>query len=98
MRVGLIGTGFGTRVQMPAMRAVPHIEVVAVCSAQLARAEAAADAWGISWATDDYTELVSRDDVDLVSVCAPPDRHADMTIAALEAGKHVLCESRSRRI
>ena len=92
MRVGLIGTGFGTRVHMPAMRADPHIEVVAICSAQRSRAQAAAEKWGIPWATDDYRELIRRDDVDLVSVCTPPDSHAEMTIAALEAGKHVLCE------
>jgi predicted dehydrogenase len=92
VKVGLIGTGFGTRVQMPAMRAVPSIEVVAVCSAQLARAEAAAKDWGIGFATDDYRELIRRDDVEVVNVCTPPDSHAEITIAALEAGKHVVCE------
>lgn len=92
MNVGLIGTGFGTRVHMPAMRADPNIEVVAICSAQRARAEAAAREWGIGFATDDYRELVARDDVEVVSVCTPPDSHAEMTIAALEAGKHVVCE------
>jgi len=92
MKVGLIGTGFGTRVHMPAMRADEHIEVVAICSAQKARAEAAAKEWNIGFATDDYRELIARDDVELVNVCTPPDSHAEMTIAALEAGKHVVCE------
>jgi predicted dehydrogenase len=77
---------------MPAMRADPNIEVVAVCSAQRARAEAAAKEWGIGFATDDYRELIARDDVEVVNVCTPPGSHAEMTIAALEAGKHVVCE------
>jgi len=92
MKVGLIGTGFGTRVHLPAMRADPHIEVVGICSAQQTRAEAAAAEWGVGFATDDYKELIAHPDVELVDVCTPPDSHAAMTIAALEAGKHVLCE------
>ena len=92
MRVGLIGTGFGTRVHLPAMRASSHIEVVAICSAQRARADAAADQWRIPFATDDYEELLQRDEVELVDICTPPDSHAQITIAALGAGKHVLCE------
>jgi predicted dehydrogenase len=92
MKVGLIGTGFGTRVHMPAMRANADIEVVAICSAQRARAVAAAEQWGIEFATDDYRELIAQDDVEVVDVCTPPDSHAELTIAALEAGKHVVCE------
>jgi predicted dehydrogenase len=46
MKVGLIGTGFGTRVHMPAMRADSSIEVVAICSARRDRAEQAAEEWG----------------------------------------------------
>jgi predicted dehydrogenase len=92
MKVGLIGTGFGTKVHMPAMRADKHIEVVAICSAQRARAEAAAKKWEVEYATDDYRELIARDDVELVDICTTPASHAEMTIAALEAGKDVLCE------
>ncbi len=92
MRVGLIGTGFGTRVHMPAMRASSDIEVVAICSAQRSRAEMAAKHWDIPFATDDFQKLIEHDEVDLVDVCTPPDSHAGMTIAALSAGKHVLCE------
>src|SRR6202020_625678 len=40
----------------------------------------------------DYRELIARDDVEVVNVCTPPASHAEMTIAALEAGKHVVCE------
>src|SRR5690242_6156113 len=92
MKVGLIGRGFGTRVHMPAIRANSDIEVVAICSAQRTRAESAAKEWGIPFATDDYQRLVEHEEVELVDVCTPPDSHAAMTIAALSAGKHVLCE------
>src|SRR5262249_37692520 len=92
MKVGLIGTGFGTRVHMPAMRADPNIEVVAICSAQRSRAQQAAEEWGVPGVAGDYRELIARDDVEMVDVCTPPDSHAEITVAALEAGKHVLCE------
>ena len=48
--------------------------------------------WGIGFATDDYRDLIARDDVEVVNVCTPPDSHAELTIASLEAGKHVVCE------
>ena len=92
MRVGLIGTGFGTRVQMPGFLSVPDVEVVAICSAQKARAEAAAKEFNVPLAFDDYTEMARLPDLDVVSVCTPPDLHRPMTLAALQAGKHVLCE------
>lgn len=92
MRVGLVGTGFGTRVQMPGFSQVPGIEVVAVCSAQRQRAEAAASQWHIPFATDDYHALIAHPDVELVSVCTPPESHAEISVAALRGGKHVLCE------
>ena len=91
VRVGLIGTGWGTRTQMPAFR-LAGADVVAICSGRRDRAEAAAKEWGVPVATDDYRELVERDDVDVVSVCTPPAVHAEMSIAALNAGKHLICE------
>jgi hypothetical protein len=54
MKVGLIGTGFGTRVHMPARGADPSIEVVAICSARRSRAEQAADEWGVPFAGEDF--------------------------------------------
>lgn len=92
VRFGLIGTGFGARVQLPAFAQVDGVKVVAVCSANHARAGEVAQRFGIPWATDDYVDLVERDDIDVVSVCTPPEMHHEMTLAALGAGKHVLCE------
>jgi predicted dehydrogenase len=92
LRVGLVGTGFGTNVHLPAFARCDHVSVVGVCSAKLDRARKAADDFGVPFATDDYHELIDRPDVDLVDVCTPPDSHLAITSAALDAGRHVLCE------
>ncbi|HVW44017.1 MAG TPA: Gfo/Idh/MocA family oxidoreductase [Amycolatopsis sp.] len=88
IRVGLIGTGFGGNVVLPALRAVPGIEVSSVCAAHLEGAKAFAAAQGIPSATDNVRELVSGD-VDLVVSCTPPRSHTDLVQAAMDAGRHV---------
>ncbi|HXM17257.1 MAG TPA: Gfo/Idh/MocA family oxidoreductase [Candidatus Tumulicola sp.] len=92
LRVAIIGMGFGSRVQLPVFAAHPETRVVALCSGTLARAKAAAAEYRIEHFTDDYREAVARPDVDLVSIVTPPDLHEPITIAALRARKHVLCE------
>lgn len=92
VRVGVIGTGFGTAVQIPGFQYVPETEVIAVCSARRERAEAAAQRFHIPHAFTDYREMLHLPDLDLVSIVTPPVLHHEMTLAALEAGKHVLCE------
>ncbi|MGH7319952.1 MAG: Gfo/Idh/MocA family protein [Candidatus Rokuibacteriota bacterium] len=91
LRVGVIGTGFGSTVQIPAFRAHPRVDVVAVASGQSGKARAVADRLGIPHAFDDYTALVTAD-LDLVSITAPPHLHHPMTVAATTARRHVLCE------
>ena len=66
--------------------------MVALCSRRRERVAAAAEQLGIAETSTDWREFVRRDDLDLVSVCTPVDLHAEQTIAAVEAGKHVLCE------
>lgn len=92
IRVGLIGTGFGATVHLPALAYLPETEVVAVCSRQADRALAAAMDYGIPSHVTDYRELIANPGVEAVVVAAPPHLHHGMTLAALEAGKHVLCE------
>jgi predicted dehydrogenase len=89
VRVGVVGTGFGAAVHVPAWQRA-GAEVVAIASGQRARAEAAAQQGGVPFGTDDYTALLAR--VDLVSIATPPALHYPMTLAAIAAGKHVLCE------
>lgn len=90
--IGIIGTGFARKVQIPAFLACDGAEIVSVASGRLANAEDAAREFNIAHFTDDWRETVERDDVDLVCVTTPPDTHFEMTMRALQLGKHVLCE------
>jgi predicted dehydrogenase len=91
LRVGVIGTGFGALVQIPAFRAEPRAEVVAVASGTPGKARRVAEALGVPHSFDDWTQLVTAD-LDLVSITTPPVLHRAMAVAALDAGRHVLCE------
>ncbi len=92
IRVGLVGVGWGSVVQTPAFRMVPGYEVVAVCSRRSESVAKAGENLGIRDTSTDWESFVRRDDLDLISVCTPVNLHADQAIAAIEAGKHVLCE------
>lgn len=91
LRVGVIGTGFGSQVQIPAFRAHPRAEVVAVSSATPGKAARIAERFGVPHAFDRSEDLV-RADLDLVSITAPPSLHHPMSLAAIARGQHVLCE------
>jgi predicted dehydrogenase len=92
VRIGIIGTGFAEKVQMPALAHVEGARVVAVAAGRRESAERAAAAFGIGRVCETWEELVGLDDVDLVVISSPPHTHAPAAIAALSAGKHVLCE------
>ena len=66
--------------------------MVAVCDVDEALATKAAADFGVPAAATDYREVVERADVDVVDVCTPSATHFELAMAALEAGKHVLCE------
>lgn len=92
VRVGMIGTGFARRVQLPGLRLVPDVRVTAISSGRRANAELVAAEYGIPRVYDDGAELAHASDVDLVIISSTPPSHARFALAALEAGKHVLCE------
>ena len=66
--------------------------MAAVCGRDQAKVDAAADRLGWADTDTDWRALITRDDVQLVDICSPGDSHAEIAIAALDAGKHVLCE------
>ena len=92
VRIGFIGAGFARRVQIPALAFVPGVRATAVASGHRANAEAVAHEFGLPHVFGDGLALAQSRDVDLVIVSSTPDSHATYVIAALEAGKHVLCE------
>ncbi len=91
MRVGIVGAGLQAKRRVPVLKRFPDTQLVVVSSAHLDSARALANQAGceaeVGW------EWVSRRrDVDVVLVCTPPHLHAPIGIAAMESGKHVLCE------
>ena len=92
LRVGIIGVGWGSLVHAPAFGAVDGYEVVALCGRRVEPLAAASERLGISDTSTDWRAFVRRDDLDLVSITAPVQLHREMFLAALDAGKHVLCE------
>lgn len=92
VRIGIIGTGFARRVQLPGLRLVPEAQVTAVASGRRANADQVAQEFNIPHVFDDGAELARSGDVDLVIVSSTPVTHARYAVAALEAGKHLLCE------
>ena len=92
-RIGLLGASKIAPIAVIApAKTNPDFEVVAVGARDAARARTYAAEHGIAHVAGSYAELISRDDVDVVYNALPPAGHAEWTIAALEAGKPVLCE------
>src|SRR5206468_2727107 len=89
-RIGIIGTGWGARSQVPNFREA-GLEVVAIAGSHRNKTKRVAEELGVE-AVDDWKALIARGDVDLVSVVTPPSEHLAMSIAALDAGKHLICE------
>jgi predicted dehydrogenase len=90
--IGIIGAGFARTTQIPGFRDCMAARVVAIASKNRDHAEAVAKEFEIEHVATDWRELVARDDIDLVSIVTPPALHKEMTLAALEHGKAVLCE------
>ena len=95
VRIGIIGCGgIANGKHMPALRLQKNVEMVAFCDIILERAEKAAKDFGTADAKvyEDYKELLKDESIDVVHVCTPNKEHSFITIDALEAGKHVMCE------
>jgi predicted dehydrogenase len=90
--IGVIGTGFGATVAVPSFAAASGASVRAICGRRIEPARETAQRHSIPLATDEVDGVVARDDVDLVVVTTPPHLHRETVLAALDAGKHVLCE------
>ncbi len=100
IRIGLIGTGFMGRTHSNGYNRVPnffpdliHTPVLkTVCSRNAYNVQAFADQWGYESIETDWRAVIARDDIDAVDICTPNDSHAEIAIAAAEAGKMILCE------
>ncbi|MDT4929328.1 MAG: hypothetical protein QOF92_2195 [Pseudonocardiales bacterium] len=99
IRVGMVGYGFMGAAHSQAWRSVgPFFDLgrqpamVALCGRDQEAVTVAAERMGWHDVETDWKQLVTRDDIDLVDICTPGGSHAEIAIAALEAGKHVFCE------
>ncbi len=97
--VGMVGYAFMGAAHSQAWRTAPRVfdlplqpDMTVLCGRDAGAVEAAAQRLGWAATETDWRALISRDDVQLVDVCTPGELHAEVAIAALDAGKHVLCE------
>src|SRR5712692_127679 len=92
IRIGIIGAGFARTTQIPGFQNCAGARIVAIASAHREHAEEVAREFDIDHVEADWRALVARDDIDLVSIVTPVVTHCEMTLAALDRGKAVLCE------
>ncbi|HLH03070.1 MAG TPA: Gfo/Idh/MocA family oxidoreductase [Bryobacteraceae bacterium] len=99
LRIGLVGYGFMGRTHSNAYGQVNHFfdvayrpELKAVCGRDRAKVEAFAARWGYEKAETDWRALVASKEIDVIDIASPNDTHAEIAIAAAQAGKTVLCE------
>ena len=99
IRVGIVGatvtqggSGWGANAHVPALKALPHYELKAVCTSHEDTAKASAAAFGAERAFHRFSDMAGDPDVDLIVVCVRVPGHRDLVMAGLQAGKAVLCE------
>lgn len=98
IRVGFVGAGENTRKRhIPGFKAQPGVELVGVVNRRPESADRVAREYGIAKVFPDWRSLVTDPGIDAVCIGTWPNMHAEVTIAALQAGKHVLCEARMAR-
>ncbi|MBE7028495.1 MAG: Gfo/Idh/MocA family oxidoreductase, partial [Ruminococcaceae bacterium] len=98
MKIGIIGCGtIANNAHIPSYMKNEKAEIKCFCDILPERAKAAVEKYGCGIAVTDYKEVLNDPEVVAVSVCTPNKAHSEITIAALKAGKNVLCEKPAAR-
>lgn len=95
VKVAIIGCGgIANGKHLPSLSKLKNVELVAFCDVLVERAEKAATEYGFESAKvyEDYRELLKDESIEVVHVLTPNDSHAEISVAALDSGKHVMCE------
>jgi len=98
--VGMIGFGFIGKVHAYGYHNIPlyydpppvATRLVGVATSRPETAQKAAKQGGFEFGTDDWRQVIARDDIDIINICTPNDLHCDQLIAAMKAGKHIYCD------
>ena len=91
MKIGMIGSGLQAKRRGPVLQDIQGDDLVLIASRRIERAKALSESLGCE-ATNDWKQVIARPDIEAVLVLTPPHIHAEMSIEAMRAGKHVLCE------
>jgi predicted dehydrogenase len=98
IKVGIVGAGNNTRVRhIPGLQEIAGVEIVSVCNRSQESSRRVANAFHIPKIYEDWRELVAAPDTNAIVIGTWPYMHCEMTCAALDAGKHVMCEARMAR-
>lgn len=92
LRVGIVGTGGIWKTHLPGWQNSPDAELYALCDLNPSALKAASEATGVKILYEKMADLFADPNVDIIDVCTANRYHAPITIPALEAGKHVICE------
>ena len=99
LNIGMIGYGFMGRAHSNAYRKVNHFfdleyrpVLKAACARSAAELKTFADTWGYESVESDWRKLIARDDIDAIDICVPNNLHKEISLAAAQAGKMILCE------
>src|SRR5690606_28848394 len=92
LKVGVIGVGGIAKTHMPGWAASPHAEVIAGSDISESFLQAWGQEYGVSKLSTKAEDIINDPDIDIIDICTPNNYHAPLAIAAMEAGKHVICE------
>src|ERR687887_192034 len=99
IRVGIVGatvtqggSGWGANAHVPALKALPHYELAAICTAHEDTAKASAAAFGAARGFHRFSDMAASPEIDLIVVCVRVPGHRELVMAGLQAGKPVACE------
>lgn len=92
LKVGVIGVGGIAATHMPGWAESQHAEAVAGCDVSEGALQSWGEKYGISKLSTKSDDLINDPDIDIIDICTPNNYHAPLAIAAMKAGKHVICE------
>src|SRR5690554_5452940 len=95
IKIGMIGAGgIAKSRHLPALLKIEEVELFAVANRRVENAKQVAEEYGFQVVLEHWEEVVRHPKVDAVFICTPPYMHREITIKALEQGKHVFCQAR----